>query len=104
MGRVFNLLLLTAMIVGAVVTYNMKHKAEGAADRVARLNQQIDGERDRITVLRAEWSVLTQPARLQQVVEEHPDRFLLEPFAADQVATIDEIPLRPAAAGAGEAP
>jgi len=36
MGRIFNALLLTVMIAGAIVTYNMKHRAEVEADKVAR--------------------------------------------------------------------
>ncbi len=50
MGRVFNLILLAAMIVGAVVTYDMKHKAELAADRVADAavrDRQGEGARSR---------------------------------------------------------
>ncbi len=95
MGRVIDLLLLVAMIVGAVITYDMKHKAEIAADRVARLEANIASERDKIRLLNAEWSMLTQPARLQAVVDKYADYFQLQPFSPDQVAAIDEIPLRP---------
>jgi len=95
MGRLFNLLLVAAMIVGAALTYDMKHKAEIAADHVARLQAEVAKEKDRITLLKAEWSMLTQPARLQDLVNKYADYFQLEPFSPDQVATIDEIPLRP---------
>ncbi len=99
MGRLFNVLLLAAMIVGAAVTYNMKHKAEVAAGHVADLQAEIAREKDQITLLKAEWSMLTQPARLQELAAKYHDYFRLEPFSTDQVATIDEIPLRPAGAG-----
>ncbi len=98
MGRLFNLLLLAAMIVGAALTYDMKHKAEIAADRVARLQAEVAREKDEITLLNAEWSMLTQPARLQELVNKYADYFQLEPFSPDQVAAIDEIPMRPAGA------
>ena len=45
MLRMLNLVFLAVMIVGAVVTYDMKHKAEKAAERVARLEARIDRER-----------------------------------------------------------
>ena len=93
--RIFNFLLLTAMIVGAAVTYDMKHKAEVAADKVARLQTEIAREKDALALLRAEWSLLTQPARLQDVVTKYADRFQLQPFSPKQIATIDEIPLKP---------
>lgn len=95
MGRIINLLLLAAMIVGAVVTYEMKRRAESAADQVAALQAEISGERDKLAALKAEWSLLTQPGRLQAVVDQHADYFRLAPFTPDQIATIDEIPMRP---------
>ncbi len=95
MIRIFNFVLLAAMVVGAVVTYDMKHKAEVAADNVARLEADIAKEKDRQSILRAEWSVLTQPGRLQSVVDKYADHFQLAPFSPAQIATIAEIPLRP---------
>ena len=95
MRRVFSFLMLAAMIVGAVLTYNMKHKAELAADEVARLQAAVARTKDEITVLRAELSLLTQPGRLQGVVESHADYFQLAPLMPEHLATIDEIPLRP---------
>jgi hypothetical protein len=95
MGRLFNLLLLTAMIAGAAVTYDMKLKAEAAAAEVARLQAEIVKEKDNIALLKAEWSMLTQPARLQELVQKYADQFHLQPMAPAQVATIGEIPLKP---------
>jgi hypothetical protein len=93
--RIFNFVLLAAMIVGAAIVYNMKHEAEVAADKVARLQAEIAREKDAVALLRAEWSVLTQPARLQDVVTKYADHFQLQPFSPKQMATIDEIPLKP---------
>ncbi len=95
MGRIINLILLAAMIVGAAVTYDMKHKAELAAERVATLQHKIAKEKSEIVLLKAEWSMLTQPARLQATIEKYADHFQLQPFSPDQIATIDEIPLKP---------
>jgi hypothetical protein len=95
MGRVFNLILLTAMIIAAAVTYDMKHKAEIAAERVAALQSDIAREKQRTTLLKAEWSMLTQPARLQATIEKYADSFRLQSFSPDQIAAIDEVPLRP---------
>jgi hypothetical protein len=96
--RVFNFLLLALMIVGAAVTYDMKHKAEMAADKVARLQAEIAREKDAIQLLRAEWAMLTQPGRLQSVVDKYADYFKLQPFSPKQLATIDDIPLKQAPA------
>jgi hypothetical protein len=93
--RIFNFLLLVAMLIGAAVTYDMKHKAEVAAAEVARLQAEIAKEKDAVALLKAEWSLLTQPGRLQSVVEKYADHFQLQPFSPSQIATIDEIPVKP---------
>jgi hypothetical protein len=95
MVRIFNLVLLTVMIIGAIITYDMKHKAEKAADRVAQLQSEIVREKEAIQLLRAELSMLLQPARLQAVVERYPDYFKLEAFDPAQYATANEIPFKP---------
>ena len=95
MGRVLNLIMLAAMIVAAVATYDMKHKAELAADRVATLQGDIAREKREITMLKAEWSMLTQPAQLQAAITKYADHFRLAPFTPDQIASVDEIPMKP---------
>lgn len=93
--RLFNVILVAVMLVGALVTYSMKRDAELAAERVAGLERDIAEERDNLSMLRAEWSMLTQPGRLQAVVEQYDEHFQLKPFSPDQIATLGEIPLRP---------
>ena len=95
MGRLFNLVLLAVMLVGAVVTYEMKHEAEKSANRVSQLERDIAREKDAIQILRAELSLLLQPGRLQAAVDLYADHFELEAFAPTQYATIDEIPFKP---------
>ncbi|MBN8994506.1 MAG: hypothetical protein J0H94_04730 [Rhizobiales bacterium] len=94
-GRILNGVLLVAMIVGAGITYDMKHTAEMASDRLARLQASISSEKDKISVLKAEWSMLIQPARLQAVVARYADHFDLQPFSADQIASLSDIPEKP---------
>jgi hypothetical protein len=97
MNRFVNSILIAIMLVGAAVTYNMKYKAESAADHVARLQNEIAKEKEAIQALRAEWSMLDQPGRLQALVDRHADYFKLQPFAPDQFVTVDQIPQKPAA-------
>jgi hypothetical protein len=95
MSRIVNAALVTAMIVAAVVTYNMKHQAELAADRVARLQSEVAAQKQAIALLKAEWSLFTQPGRLQTVVERYDDHFQLRPFSPDQLASVEEIAIKP---------
>jgi cell division protein FtsL len=97
--RAVNVVFLAAMIVAAIVTYALKHQAEVAAENIGRLQADIAKERDKIRTLNAEWSFLNQPSRLDALVKEHADYFQLQPFTPDQVAAIDEIPMRNRPAG-----
>src|SRR4051812_1654327 len=92
--RVVNGMFLAAMVAGAIVTYGLKHQAEVAAEDVIHLQTAIAGEKDKIRTLNAEWSLLTQPSRLEAAVKQHADYFQLQPFSPDQIATINEIPMR----------
>jgi len=94
MGRIVNFILLAAIFLSAVATYDMKHKAELAADRVAGLQSDIARDKQQITMLKAEWSMLTQPAQLQDAVTKYADHFKLAPFTPDQIAGVDEIPMK----------
>ncbi len=104
MERTLNVLLVFAMIVGAVLTYNTKYKAEAAARHVAELRHQVEDTKVALSTLRAEWAVLDQPSRLQGLVERHGAILNLAPFQPTQAVAITDIPMRaavapPAAAG-----
>lgn len=95
MTRFVNIALLTIMLIGAIVTYNMKLKAEKAAEQVAELQDAVEKEKEAIQLLRAELSMLLQPGRLQAVVERHADYFKLEDLSPSQYTTVEDIPFRP---------
>jgi len=96
MGRIVNAVLLAVMMVAAGVTYGLKHRAEVEADNIASLQSAIGSEKQSITMLRAEWSKLTQPSWLQALVTRYNDQFKLQAFSAAQVAILDEVPAKPA--------
>lgn len=95
MSRLINCLFLAVMIVAAVIVYDLKHRVENASMNVARLEAEIEKERDAIALLNAEWSHLTQPARLQELVDRYGMYFELQAIGADQIATANDIPIRP---------
>jgi hypothetical protein len=99
MGRFIPPILIVLMIAGAVMTYDTKHKAEKAAETVRSLRSEIDAEKAALRMLRAEWSVLTQPARLQALTEKFRAELGLETASTDQFVTMDEVPTRPADRG-----
>ncbi|PLX36499.1 MAG: hypothetical protein C0606_14555 [Hyphomicrobiales bacterium] len=95
MMRALNLFFLIAMIAAAALVYDRKYDAELVSQDVADLREKIDEEKNAIQDLRAEWSVLTQPARLQSLVERYQEQFELQPMEPTQVIGIDDLPARP---------
>lgn len=96
MMRMINFILILAMLVGAGIVYDFKYEAEKATAKVARINRKIEAERDAIAVLKAEWSLLNQPRRLQELAEKHHAYLELDPLDPTQIGSIDDIPFKPA--------
>ncbi|MCW5696742.1 MAG: hypothetical protein KIS96_08415 [Bauldia sp.] len=84
--------LVAIMVGGAAVTYQTKENAVAAADRVAELRHLVERERIALSLLNAEWSVLTQPSRLQDLVDRHPEDFQLASYGIERVVRIDALP------------
>jgi len=96
MTRMINFVLIALMLLGAGVVYDFKYEAERAAAKVAKINRKIDAERDAIATLKAEWSLLNQPKRLQELAERHRGFLELDPLDPTQIGSIDDIPFKPA--------
>jgi cell division protein FtsL len=93
MMRVIGIGLLAAVVGVAAYVYDVKYATGRLNRQAADLTRQIERERDMIAALRAEWSALEQPARLQQLTERHLGH--LRPFTVAQMALAHEIPDRP---------
>lgn len=105
MLRSFDILMIVALIAGAAWTFKIKSDSEAALQRTAVLQRQIELEREAIDLLRADWSLLTSPERLQKLVDRYRDELQLEPATAGHIGQAREIPLRgaPDAEDAGDA-
>lgn len=95
MGRLLNMTLMAAMAFGTLYVYNIKHQAGIHTKEITALNQEIQREKERISLLKAEWSVLTQPARLQALVARFKTSFDLQAMAVYQHVAMDSLPDKP---------
>lgn len=95
MFRPTDIVLIAVMISAAAFTYKTKHEADNEMERIHTLQAQIEVEKDRMDVLKADWSLLRQPARLQRMVEHYKDELELEPVVARQIVKIDDLPVAP---------
>ncbi|MFD0916276.1 hypothetical protein ACFQ14_07650 [Pseudahrensia aquimaris] len=96
MIRILDAVLVAAVIGGAVWTFQIKHSAEQSAKRIALLTRQIEAEERKITLLRADWAIMTSPERLENVAKAFESQLGLAELRSDQIASLDELPpLRP---------
>lgn len=85
--RVFNLLLVGCVVAFAYVIYELKYETQALDQRAAELRQSIRVERDAIAVLRAEWSHLNRPERIEKLARKHLG---LKPLKANQFLTLKQ--------------
>ncbi|WP_048648132.1 cell division protein FtsL [Nitratireductor soli] len=95
MFRTSDIVLITVMLAAAAFTYKTKHDAEAKYEQLRKIETQAQLEEDTIDILRADWSLLTQPARLQRLAETYQDELALKPVEAPQIAEFRDLPQRP---------
>lgn len=92
MNRLIDVILVLAVIFGAVWTFQIKHDAELTARELAQINRQISDQRNKIALLKADWEILTGPARLERVAGIFAGRLDLVPLEPSQIISLDELP------------
>ena len=93
MLRTLDILLIVLMTAAATITYSIKHRAEEKLDEVRKLEAEIKLEKDTIDLLKADWSLLTQPSRLQQLITAYQSELQLAPTESTQLARPNELPM-----------
>ena len=91
------LILLTVAI--GVGLFLVKYRVQGLEGELNNLNRDIASGRERIHVLKAEWSHLNQPARLRDLAERYLGLGVVEP---DQIGTLIDFFPDPVASGSPE--
>ncbi len=92
MLRTLDIVMIGALIAGAGWTFKVKHDAEQAVARVETLETRIRLEREAIEILKADWSLLTSPERLEALIERYKDELMLDHAQPRQIVTFDKIP------------
>lgn len=95
MFRTTDIVLVAVMVSAAAFTYKTKHDAEAQLAELRRVETQIRLEQDSINVLKADWSLLTQPGRLQRLAEIYAEELELRPIEPSQIVSIEDVPMRP---------
>jgi hypothetical protein len=91
--RILHLLVIGVLVFAAAYVYRIKMESTARTERVLRLHAEIREQRDAIAALRAEWTRLDAPLRLQGLAERH---LALKPLNATQYDALKNLPERPA--------
>jgi cell division protein FtsL len=88
MVKVFNAFLVLCLLVSGFFLYSLEHSTRGLERQIAKLKNNISGEREQIKLLNAEWSSLTRPERIQKLAEE---KLKLQSLTASQIVTVADL-------------
>ena len=92
MIRALNLAMLALTVMICFGLYRVTHAAQERESDLRKIESQISEEERAIGVLKAEWTHLAQPAKVQAMATRYLD---LQPMKATQIAYLNDIPMRP---------
>ncbi len=92
MLRTIDIIMILVMVSAAAVTYRIKADSEDELRQVRKIERQIAEEEDSIDLLKADWSLLTQPSRIQRLVDAHKDALGLQATDSHQVTDLSSVP------------
>lgn len=94
--RTVNFVLFGVMVGLLMLIYQQKHETRQLEARAAGLSAEISAQTRALAVLRAEWTYLNRPERLERLAHE---TLGLAPVSAEQMVSFSEIAARGAKPG-----
>ena len=88
MIRLVNLAAILITLTASYALYRVKYEATDYSRQVTGLREEIAAERDLINVLKAEWSYLNEPQRIQRLADQYLE---LQALDARQIVTFQEL-------------
>jgi cell division protein FtsL len=93
MLRFLHVLSVLFLVGSAFAVYKVKYEATYEAQRVAKLRADIRVERERLATLKAEWTRLTAPQRIQDLAVRHLG---MKPLEVARIGDLANLPEKPA--------
>jgi|SRR6185369_7925868 len=90
--RLINILVMGLLILAATYVYKIKFDSTRQAARVSKLAGELRDERIAIARLRADWSKLDTPGRIEGLAQRH---LKLRPIVPAQFDSFDRLPEKP---------
>jgi hypothetical protein len=84
-------------VAAATGLFLLKYEVIALEEDLAGIERDMERDRRAIHVLRAEWSYMNEPGRLERLSDRHLG---LVPVTPERVASLEALPFRPAASAA----
>lgn len=97
MIRTLNIVFTLTSIAALVGVYALKYSVEETASAKAAIEHTISRQEADLSLLKADWAYLNQPAHVGPIVTRHVDQLGLQPLKQAQILSFDIIPMRPEA-------
>ncbi|MCP4183160.1 MAG: hypothetical protein GY761_07555 [Hyphomicrobiales bacterium] len=94
MFRTRDFIFVGLVLLVATATYVLKYGSEIDHNNMAHLEREIQARKGAIDILKANWSLLTNPARIQELSERYEKELQLNTLKPKQIISIEDIPLR----------
>ena len=94
MIRTINVILVITSICALVGVYGLKYAVGETASEKAGIQRQIERQEADLSLLKADWAFLNQPANVAPIVTRHIAELNLQPLAQEQFGRFDVLPMR----------
>ena len=91
MIRSYDIVLMSCVLVAAGTTFWVKYDSNEVRSEIRALEKRISEEEAAIELGEAEWSVLTQPDRVQSLIGVHAETLALRPMQAEQLVAAEAL-------------
>ena len=94
MIRTLNVVLVVTSIAALVGVYALKYSVEETASEKTAIQRQIERQQGDLSLLKADWAFLNQPANVAPIVTRHVAELNLQPLAQEQFGRFETLPMR----------
>jgi hypothetical protein len=94
MIRSLNVFLVCTAIVMLVGVYGLKYSVEDVAAEKVSLQRTIERQEADLSLLKADWAFLNQPANVAPIVHRHVAELGLQMLSQDQFGDLRKLPMR----------
>ncbi len=89
-----NMVLFITSIFALVGVYAIKYRSEAIATDMHALQRTVNQQQGQLSLLKADWAYLTQPAYIEPLVARYSEALGLETLSAEQFGSIADLPMR----------